>query len=155
MFLLGISDGGAIFAEWPENQQEAFCRAAGANADRNQMLFMAVAVALSVTGIVVTALAPATSDAMQAWDRNAILSSQIVAVSMKMDSDLFPVLGSYLMVSIDPDAVAALDSDWATAIDSARAESVKLRWVGRGPTRIGRRRSTQIRLQCPAWMGWQ
>ena len=34
-----ISDGGTIFAEWPENQQEAFFRAAGgANTDRNQML---------------------------------------------------------------------------------------------------------------------
>jgi hypothetical protein len=36
---VGISDGSTIFAEWPENQQEAFFRAAGgAKTDRNQML---------------------------------------------------------------------------------------------------------------------
>jgi hypothetical protein len=36
------------------------------------------------------------------------------------------LFGSYSIVQIDPDAVAALDSDGATAIDSARAEAVSL-----------------------------
>jgi hypothetical protein len=36
------------------------------------------------------------------------------------------VFGSYLMVSIDPEAMATLDSDGGTAINSVRAEVVSL-----------------------------
>ena len=43
--------------------------------------------------------------------------------TMEIDLDLFAVFGAYLMVSIDPDAVATLDSDGATAIDSARVKA--------------------------------
>jgi hypothetical protein len=36
-----ILDGGGIFAEWPESQQQAFCKAAGiSNSDRNEVLLV-------------------------------------------------------------------------------------------------------------------
>ncbi len=93
--------------------------------------FMAVAAALFVAGIAATALVPASSAAMQAGDSNATLfrsESKCVCLSGNGLGSVcsLAVLGSFLMASIDPDAVAVLDSDGAMASDSARAKAVSL-----------------------------